>query len=220
VGLVDATAETIRYARRDTRVLSLISVKFGFGVAAGVLALLPVFAHQVYDAGDVGLGLLMGCRGIGALIGPFLGHRLSGPGHRRILPVIALALATFGLGYMTLGLAPSLLVAAASVLVAHLGGGAQWVLSSYGLQRLVPDRIRGRIFAVDFALISFTLGVSAVVSTLVAQTWGARVAVVMVGGLALAWAGMWWLLTRKVRQAPIFDQPAGPPEPVIGMTID
>ena len=29
------------------------------------------------------------------------------------------------------------------------GGGAQWMLSSYGLQKIVPDHIRGRIFAFD-----------------------------------------------------------------------
>ena len=46
------------------------------------------------------------------------------------------------------------------IFVAHLGGGAQWVLSTFGLQVLVPDHIRGRVFAVDFAMITLSLAIS------------------------------------------------------------
>jgi MFS family permease len=207
IGIADATRETIRYARRDRRVWALVSVKFGFGAAAGVLAMIAVFARQVFHAGDVGFGLLMAARGVGALIGPFIGHRLAGPGHRRLLPVIACSLATFGIGYGLLGLAPALWLAAASILVAHLGGGSQWVLSTYGLQRLVPDAIRGRIFAFDFALITLSLGTSSLVVSTLADHIGARPAVLLAGGVAVAWAGIWWLLTRTVRRGPLFREP-------------
>ena len=39
-----------------------------------------------------------------------------------------------------------------SSLIAHLGGGCQWTFSTYGLQVVTPDALRGRIFAADFAL--------------------------------------------------------------------
>jgi MFS family permease len=207
IGIADATRETVRYTRRDRRVWALVSVKFGFGAAAGVLAMIAVFARQVFHAGDIGFGLLMAARGVGALIGPFIGHRLAGPGHRRLLPVIACSLATFGIGYALLGLAPALWLAAASILVAHLGGGSQWVLSTYGLQRLVPDEIRGRIFAFDFALITLSLGTSSLVVSTLADHIGARPAVLLAGGVAVAWAGTWWLLTRTVRREPLFREP-------------
>jgi MFS family permease len=167
-----ATAETVQYARRDHRVLALISVKAGFGLAAGVLALVAVFARQVFTAGDVGFGFLMASRGLGALTGPFIGHRLAGRDHERL---------------------------------AHLGGGAQWVLSTYGLQRIVPDRIRGRIFAFDFALITLSLAISSLVASVLADAIGPRPAVMIVGGLAFGWAAAWWILTRDVRRTPIFE---------------
>jgi MFS family permease len=206
IGIIEATTETVAYARRDRRVWALVSVKFGFGAAAGVLALIAVFARQVFHAGDVGFGLMMAARGVGALIGPFIGHRLAGPGHRRLLPVIACSLAMFGIGYASLGLAPGLWLAAGSVLLAHLGGGAQWVLSSYGLQRLVPDHIRGRIFAFDFALITLSLGVSSLVAAWLADRIGPRPAVAIAGGIALLWAGIWWIAVRGVRRRPLFEQ--------------
>jgi predicted MFS family arabinose efflux permease len=215
VSIRRATAETVQYARRDHRVRALISVKAGFGLAAGVLALVAVFARQVFTAGDIGFGFLMASRGVGALVGPFIGHRLAGRDHERLLPTIAVALAVFGVGYMLLGASPTILFAGLAVFTAHLGGGAQWVLSTYGLQRLVPDRIRGRIFAFDFALITLSLGISSLVASALADAIGPRPAVVIVGGLALGWAALWWLLTRDVRRTPIFEGCGdAPPEPV------
>jgi predicted MFS family arabinose efflux permease len=197
---IDATRETWRFARRDRRVLSLLAVKFGFGAAAGLLALIPVMALDVFKSGNVGFGLLMAARGVGALIGPFLGHRIAGPGHRRLFPAIGLSLAVFGLGYMALGAAPSLAIAAVTICVAHLGGGSQWMLSTYGLQVLVPDHIRGRIFGFDYMLVTLSLAVSAVVASAVADHIGAPITVTILGGVALIWAMVWLVLSRGVRR--------------------
>jgi MFS family permease len=220
--MVAATVEVVHYARRDRRVFSLISVKGGFGLAAGVLALIPVFGVDVFHDGDIGVGVLMAARGVGALVGPFFGHRLSGPEHRRLFRVIGLALGVFGLSYVALGLAPALWVAAVVIFVAHLGGGTQWALSTYGLQVLVPDYIRGRVFAVDFALITLSLGISSLIASAIADSAGPRVAAFVLGGFAVGWAGAWWIFTRNVRRDTLRQgvesagSPAdefGPPEP-------
>lgn len=199
-GAIEATRETWRFARRDHRVLSLLAVKFGFGAAAGLLALIPVMAIEVFESGNIGFGILMAARGVGALIGPFLGHRIAGPGHRRLFPAIGLSLAVFGLGYIAMGAAPSLALAAVMICVAHLGGGSQWMLSTYGLQVLVPDHIRGRIFGFDYMLITLSLSVSAVIASAVADEVGAPLTVTILGGVALAWAAVWFVLSRGVRE--------------------
>lgn len=210
--VIRATAETVRYARRDHRVLALVTVKAGFGIAAGVIALIAVFAHEEFGAGDAGIGALMAGRGVGALIGPFLGRWLAGPQDRRLFGAIGVALAVFGLGYATLGVMPSLFAAAVAVGIAHLGGGAQWTLSSYGLQRLVPDRIRGRIFAFDFTLITLSLTVSALVTAWAADRFGARPTVAVLGGVAVLWAAIWTWLTTDVRRATMLEGAGPAPE--------
>ena len=200
-GLVEATRETWRFARRDRRVFSLLAVKFGFGAAAGLLALIPVMALDVFDAGNVGFGILMAARGVGALIGPFLGHRIAGPGHRRLFAAIGLSLAVFGLGYLALGVAPSIAIAAVTICLAHLGGGSQWMLSTYGLQVLVPDAIRGRIFGFDYMLVTLTLSLSALIASATADAIGPRQTVTILAGVAIVWAAAWFLLTRDIRAA-------------------
>ncbi|HEX6400628.1 MAG TPA: MFS transporter [Actinomycetota bacterium] len=201
-GPVEATRETWRFARRDHRVLALLAVKFGFGFAAGLLSLIPVMAlsPDVFDAGEVGFGLLMASRGLGALIGPFLGHRIAGPGHRRLFTAIGLSLTVFGLAYIGLGVAPSLAVGAVAIGIAHLGGGSQWMLSTFGLQVLVPDRIRGRIFGFDYMLVTLSLSLSAVAAAAIADAIGPRDTVMIMGAVAVGWAATWFLLTRRIRR--------------------
>jgi len=206
------TIETVRYARRDHRVLALLAVKFGWGVAGGVLVLLPLLAHDTFEAGDIGLGLLMAARGIGALIGPFVGRAVSGAGDRRLFGAIGAALAVFGMGYALLGLAPALVVAMATVCVAHVGGGAQWTLSSYGLQRIVPDRIRGRIVAFDMMLVTLTFGISAILTGLLADAFGPQVTAFAMGSVAVCWALAWTWLTSDVRRATMLEGCGPAPE--------
>ena len=113
---------------------------------------------------------------------------------------ISVSLAVFGVGYALVGLAPTLLVAMPIVTFAHLGGGATWTLSGYGLQRLVPDRIRGRIFAVDGMLVTLTFGISSVLTGVLADAFGARRTTVVMGGIALVWTLTWSWLTTDVRR--------------------
>ncbi len=212
-GVVEATVETVRFARRDHRVLALLAVKAGFGLAAGVIVLLSVVAENVFGAGAIGIGVLMAARGVGALVGPFLGRWIAGPDDRRLFAAIGTALAVFGLGYTAFGLMPTLVFAAPAVAVAHLGGGAQWTLSSYGLQRVVPDRLRGRIFAADGALITVTITISSLLTAWSATAFGARTTAIGLGIVAIAYAAAWTWLTTDVRRATARDGCVQLPEP-------
>ena len=204
-GIREATAETISYARKDHRVLALLAVKFGWGMAGGVLVLIPVFAHDVYHSGDAAIGLLMAARGVGALVGPFAARSWLGPQDRRLFNVIGIALGVFGLGYALLGVLPGLLLALPAVAIAHLGGGAQWTLSTYGLQKIVPDHIRGRIFAFDGMLVTLTFGLSSLLTGWLADTQGAKATALGMGGVAVVWAVAWSWFTSDVRRATMLE---------------
>lgn len=199
--VLEATREVFSYARNDHRIVAFLSVKAGFGLAAGVIVLVSVFATEVFHKGVVGIGILMAARGVGALVGPFIGRWIAGPDDRHLLAAIALALATFGISYALLGSAPTLLIAAPTVMFAHFGGGAQWALSTYGLQKIVPDHIRGRVFAVDFALITLTIAISSLIAGWSAEHLGPRPTAMGMGVVAASWAAVWWVATRKIRRS-------------------
>jgi MFS family permease len=190
--------EGFAYARSNSLVLALLASKGGFGLGVGVVALLPVFATDFFAAGDQGIGILFAARGVGALLGPFLAIRYVRDSDRRLLIAPAASIGTYGLCYLVLAAAPNLAVAAAIAVVAHLGGGAQWVLSSYGLQRMVPDHVRGRILALDLGLVSLTIALSSLAAGRLADLGQPRTIMAGLAGFEVAYALGFAIFTRKL----------------------
>ncbi|HET6770532.1 MAG TPA: MFS transporter [Actinomycetota bacterium] len=194
-----AVVETIRYARRDDRVLALLVVKGGFGLGAGVIGLLAIFSLRVYDTGDAGTGVLYAFRGVGALIGPFLARAFVRD-TVTLFRAIGAALAVYGVFYALFPLMGTLWTAAPFALLAHLGGGAVWTLSTYGLQLLVPDRIRGRVFSLDFLLVTLTIAVSNLLAGWAADEIDPRVVMGILAGVSVSYAVVWTSLTAAIRR--------------------
>jgi MFS family permease len=195
--LAESVRETLRYARTHPRVLALLTSKGGYGLGAGVVAMLSVFGKEVFRAGAFGIGLLFAARGLGALFGPFL-IRAASERDELQYRLIAVSVLVFGAGYIGLGLSHSLLVGATAIFVAHLGGGAQWQTSTYGLQREVPDWIRGRVFAADYGFVTLTMAISSLAAGILSDRLGATTATVAIASLSVGWALFWGAWTWKL----------------------
>jgi MFS family permease len=193
------TAEALRYARSNPVVAALLGSKLGFGLGGGTVGMLALLATDAFDGGDGATGLLLGARGAGVLLGPFLAKRLAQRGTDGILLACGLAGLVFGTGYLIAGTAPVLGLAALGVLIAHMGGGMQWTLSTYGLQRATPDHIRGRIFAADFALVTLSMSASLLVAGAVAERAGPRPPTLGLAVVGLLWGTAYLVLTRRLR---------------------
>jgi MFS family permease len=196
--LIESVRETLRYATGNPRVLALLTSKGGYGLGAGVVAMLSVFGKEVFRAGAFGIGLLFAARGLGALLGPFviraIGSRRDDLQYRLIGPAVLV----FGAGYMCLGLSHSLLAGAVAVFAAHLGGGAQWQTSTYGLQRETPDWIRGRVFGADWGFVTLTMAVSSVAAGVASDRFGPAAATIGVASVAILWAIVWGAMTWRL----------------------
>ena len=94
-------------------------------------------------------------------------------------------MALWGVAYLVVGVSPGLVLAALAILIAHMGGGTQFTFSNYGLQELTPDRMRGRVFALDFGLDTLAIAVSALVVGALAQVVPVRVLLLGLGGIAI-----------------------------------
>jgi MFS family permease len=201
-GLIKATREAVQYARKDHRVLAMLTVKGGFGLGGGVVALLPVLAFTVFHAGDRGTGILYTFRGLGVFAGPFLVRRfVDDDDLSKLFWVISAAFVLYGASYAIVPWMSAIYVAGLFVLVGHLGGGAQWTLSSYALQLIVPDHIRGRIFAFDEGFITLTLALSATVAGWISDVVDVRLVMLGLAGITLSYSVVWTLATGGVRRS-------------------
>jgi hypothetical protein len=177
-------------------VTSFLLSKTTFGVGTGVVALLAVFGTEVFDAGDAGIGLLFAARGIGALTGPFIARSLVGTSDRGLLLGITASLGLVAAAYAVFPLVPNLWLASALVFLGHCGGGGQWTLSTIGLQRATPDHIRGRLFSLDYGLVTLVIAISTLIAGQLADAVAPAIAVwTMVGLVVLAGIG-WIALSR------------------------
>ncbi len=196
-GFVESTRDALRYAVGDRRVTALLTSKAGHALTAGgAVGLFAVVSFRLFDAGDAGTGILFGARGLGNLVGPILAFRLVGPSKRRTFEAIGYAMALWGAAYMGVGAAPALAVAAVLICVGHMGGGTQFAFSSYGLQELCPDDIRGRIFALDFGLDTLAISISALAVGALAEVGPLRPLIVGLGVIGLVFGLAWGRVTR------------------------
>ena len=195
--LLESIRETFRYARAHPRVLALLTTKGGYGIAAGVIAMLSVFGRQVFHAGALGIGLLFAARGLGALFGPFLVRAFAKTDDEQFRAIIWCVL-LFGGGYSALALSPRLAFGLVAIFFAHLGGGASWQISTYGLQRETPDYIRGRVFAADYGFVTLTMSVSSLMTGIAADHFGPVPATIATASVALLFAIVWGAATWRL----------------------
>ncbi|HYI22514.1 MAG TPA: MFS transporter [Candidatus Limnocylindrales bacterium] len=206
-GFFGSLRVVLDFARHSRLVSSFLLSKTMFGVGTGVVLMLAVFAHDVFRAGDVGIGLLFAARGLGALIGPFLARALVGTTNRGLLLGIAGSVATIAIAYALFPLAPSIWIAALLVFAAHLGGGAQWMLSTLGLQRATPDHIRGRVFSFDYGLVTLTIALSVLLAGALSEALAPQAAVWTMVGLVAISGTAWIWFSAPARKAAAYTEP-------------
>jgi len=169
--------EAITHSRQDPVLMALIFSKTTFAIGAGVVSQLAVLASDVFHGGDASRGLLIGIRGVGTGLGPLIAMRYTRGQLSKVLTICGFASLAFSGFYLVGAWMPTLWLTAIFVMLAHLGGGAQWTLSSYGLQLRSPDHIRGRILAGDFALVTLMLSLTSALAGLVSEYFGVRQAI-------------------------------------------
>jgi MFS family permease len=179
--------------------MALIGSHIGFGFGAGVVGMLAVLATVKFEGSDGAIGLLLAGRGVGVVLGPLLITRLVARGIHGVLLACGFAAIGYGTMYLGVAIAPWLVLAAIGVMLAHLGGGAQWALTIYGLQMLTPDELRGRIFAADAALVTLAMSLSLVFSGLMSGVIGPSATIAIIGGASLLWGIVFLFLTRALR---------------------
>jgi MFS family permease len=164
------------------QVLDLFSVLFG-----GAPALLPIFAAEILHTGPEGLGVLRAAPAAGAmLMAVFLAHRkLRRPGR-----TLFLCVATFGLCWVCFALSRSFWLSLALLAVSGMVDNVSVVIRSTLLTLRTPERLLGRVSAVNQIFIGSSNEIGSFESGVAARLLGTVTSVIFGGLMTLGVVGV------------------------------
>jgi MFS family permease len=163
--------EGIRYIRSHRTLLPTVFAKAGelmIGPSWVIFTVMGAHEFAVHwhnvDAARgamLGMSILLGGRGLGALVGPLVSARWAGRSDRRLQLGILFGYLTIAAGYGALGVSRTVWMASACAMLAHAGGSTVWVFSTTLLQLHTDDRFRGRVFSADLGFSMLTIAAGA-----------------------------------------------------------
>ena len=206
--------EGVRYVRSQARLRAAIFLKFGSLIIGPGWVLFTVMGQKEFAitwhgldptrGAFLGMSLLLGARGLGALLGPILTARWAGQRIPRLEAAIFWGFLASAAGYTLIGVAGRLWQATLCVLLAHFGSAIVWVFSTTLLQLQSDDKFRGRVFAADLGLCMFTIAAGAYLAgRFVDAGYAARNVASVAGMLMLVPAGLWaWAIRGNAPAKP------------------
>jgi hypothetical protein len=164
--------------------LDLLAVLFG-----GAVALLPIFARSILHVGATGLGVLRAAPAVGALLGAAVITRrpIAGRAGRLLLTVVFI----YGACMVVFGLSRSYPLSLAALGVSGFVDLYSMNIRSTTVALASPDRLRGRVNAVEMVFISASNQLGYFESGLAAALVGTIPAVVGGGVMTMLIAISW-----------------------------
>lgn len=175
----DALLAGLRFIRSESIILIGITLDMLAVMLAGASYLMPIFARDILKVGAQGYGWLNAAPAAGALVMALLIAHL--PPMRHAGRNILLAVAGFGAATIVFGLSRSFVLSLAMLFVAGAVDNVSVVIRHTLIQLLTPDRMRGRVSAVNTVFIVVSNELGGFESGLVARLFNPVVAVVSGG---------------------------------------
>jgi predicted MFS family arabinose efflux permease len=196
--------EGVRYIRRHRTIFPAVFAKAGELMIGPSWVIFTVLGEREFAlhwhgmdparGAMLGMSILLGGRGLGALFGPLISSRWAGRSDHRLRLGIFLGYVVVAVGYGSLGGSRTVWLASACAMLAHAGGSTVWVFSTTLLQLHTEDRFRGRVFAADLGFSMLTIAIGAYLCGRLLD-WGmsARAVATGTGVIMLVPASLWAL---------------------------
>src|SRR5271166_6225456 len=201
--------EGIRYIRNHRTLLPTVFAKAGelmIGPSWVIFTVMGAREFAVHwrnvDAARgamLGMSVLLGGRGLGALVGPLIAARWAGRSDRRLQLGILFGYLTIAVGYGILGTTRTVWMASACAMLAHAGGSTVWVFSTTLLQLHTDDRFRGRVFSADLGFSMLTIAAGAYLCGRLLDAGVTARTVATWTGLIMLIPALLWALAMRVR---------------------
>ena len=180
-GGVSSMLEGLRFLKGRQALQGVYLVDLNAMIFGAPRALFPEFGTVVFGGSEATVGLLYAAPGAGALVGALLSGWVSKV--RRAGRAVLFAVALWGAAVMVFGFSPSLPVALGALAMAGAADVISAVFRGTILQLSIPDRLRGRLSAVQIAVVTGGPRLGDAEAGAVAGLAGARVSA-WSGGLA------------------------------------
>ena len=193
--LLRAAAEGIRAVSRNADLALIMGLAVAQTLIRGALTVLTVVvAIDLLDTGEPGVGLLSAAIGAGAVLGSLAASLLVDT--RRLGAWFAVGVTLWGVPVSLIGVFPQQVVALG--LLALVGvGNALIDLGGFTLMgRMAPDEVLARVFGVLESLVALSMGVGAIVTSLMIELVGVRPTLVIAGLLCPICAALSWSRLR------------------------
>jgi hypothetical protein len=205
--------EGVRYVRGHRELLATIFAKAGNLVIGPSWVLFTVMGQKYFPVrwhhldpqrgAMLGMSMLLGARGLGALIGPLVSASWAGHQNRRLRLGIFFGYLVTAVGYALIGKSGAVWFACLWAAFAHCGGSTVWVFSTTLLQLNTDDRFRGRVFSADLGLCMLTIAAGAYLcGRFLDSGISARTLVTATGIVMLVPAALWAWATKVWRPEP------------------
>ncbi len=169
----------IRFVRQTRLILSLMALDMFAVLLGGAVYLLPIFAEDILRVGPQGFGWLRAAPAAGAFCMALLLAYFPPMQHagRNLL----LAVAGFGAATIVFGFSESFWLSLAMLFLTGAFDNISMVVRHTLVQLLTPDRMRGRVLAVNYIFIGASNELGGLESGLVAHWFGPVISVVSGG---------------------------------------
>jgi len=201
-------AEGLRYVRSDAKLMATMFVKSGIGLLGANWVILPVLGREAFplqlpglstdQAGTMGMSLLLGARGVGAILGPLVAGYLVGRAEGRLRGAIVAAFLMSGAGYLALSRLNDVWLAAGAVALAHAGTSIAWIFSTALLQTATEDRFRGRVFSVEFGFSVLNMAIMSTAAGAMIDRGATAFDVAALTGLVMLIPAVAWLFALRL----------------------
>jgi MFS family permease len=198
---VDSVLEGVRFVGKTQILLGAILLDLLAVLFGGAVALLPVFARSILHVGPTGLGVLRAAPAVGAVLGGawIIRHPIGRHAGRTLLTVVGL----YGASMVVFGLSRVFVLSLLALAVSGFVDVYSMNIRSTTVGLATPDRLRGRVTAVELVFIGASNQLGAFESGLAAFLVGTIPAVVGGGiitiGLSLIWGRLFPALSSVDR---------------------
>ncbi|MGC8495285.1 MAG: MFS transporter [Syntrophobacteraceae bacterium] len=188
-------------------VLGAVSLDLFAVLLGGATALLPVYARDILHTGAWGLGILRSAPAAGALSMSFILARH--PIEQRIGPKMFAGVIVFGMATLVFAVSRSLLLSMGALVVLGAADVVSVVVRMPLVQLATPDRMRGRVSAVNSLFVGTSNQLGEFESGVTAALLG-TVPAVLVGGLGTICVALLWMrLFPELLHADRFERAEG-----------